>query len=104
MAGHSKHLRGPEPYQSCPWLCYWHLTALEKLHAQLQLQHLKTLKVLVTEIVLYNTHASYHFDIYVSTASFSFCNYIYVLVIPQYECNILVITQVRGEAEDAGDN
>ena len=28
----------------------------------------------------------------------------YVLVIPQYEYNILVITQVRGEAEDAGDN
>ena len=27
----------------------------------------------------------------------------YVLVIPQYEYNILVITQVRGEAEDAGD-
>ena len=30
--------------------------------------------------------------------------YIYVLVIPQYEYNILVITQVRGEAEEAGDN
>ena len=30
--------------------------------------------------------------------------YIYVLVIPQYEYNILVITQVRGKAEDAGDN
>ena len=28
----------------------------------------------------------------------------YVLVIPQYEYNILVITQVRGEAEDADDN
>ena len=28
----------------------------------------------------------------------------YVLVIPQYEYNILVITQVRGEAKDAGDN
>ena len=27
-----------------------------------------------------------------------------VLVIPQDEYNILVITQVRGEAEDAGDN
>ena len=27
----------------------------------------------------------------------------YVLVIPQYKYNILVITQVRGEAEDAGD-
>ena len=28
----------------------------------------------------------------------------YVLVIPQYECkSILVITQVQGEAEDAGD-
>ena len=25
-------------------------------------------------------------------------------VIPQYKCNILVITQVRGEAEDTGDN
>ena len=31
-------------------------------------------------------------------------NYIYVLVIPQYEYNILIITQVQGEAEDAGDN
>ena len=29
---------------------------------------------------------------------------LYVLVIPQYEYNILVITQVQGEAEDAGDN
>ena len=28
----------------------------------------------------------------------------YVLVIPQYEYNILVITQVRGEAKDVGDN
>ena len=28
----------------------------------------------------------------------------HVLVIPQYEYNILVITQVRGEAEDVGDN
>ena len=28
--------------------------------------------------------------------------YIYVLVIPEY--NILVITQVQDEAEDAGDN
>ena len=27
-----------------------------------------------------------------------------ILVIPQYEYNILVITQVRGEAEDAGNN
>ena len=27
----------------------------------------------------------------------------YVIVIPQYEYNILVITQVQGEAEDAGD-
>ena len=27
----------------------------------------------------------------------------YVLVIPQYEYNILVITQVQGKAEDAGD-
>ena len=29
---------------------------------------------------------------------------VHVLVIPQYEYNILVITQVRGEVEDAGDN
>ena len=28
----------------------------------------------------------------------------YVLVIPQYEYNILVITQVRGKAKDMGDN
>ena len=28
----------------------------------------------------------------------------YVLVIPQYEYNILVITLVQGEAEDTGDN
>ena len=28
----------------------------------------------------------------------------FVLVIPQYEYNILVITQVRGEAKKAGDN
>ena len=28
----------------------------------------------------------------------------YVLVIPQYKYNVLVITQVWGEAEDAGDN
>ena len=27
---------------------------------------------------------------------------IYVIVIPQYEYNILVITQVQGEAKDAG--
>ena len=27
----------------------------------------------------------------------------YVLVIPQYEYDILVITQVQGKAEDAGD-
>ena len=30
--------------------------------------------------------------------------YMYVIVIPQYEYNILVITQVRGEAEDVGNN
>ena len=29
---------------------------------------------------------------------------IYVIVIPQYEYNTLVITQVRGEAKDVGDN
>ena len=29
---------------------------------------------------------------------------IYVIVIPQYEYNILVITQVQGEAEGVGDN
>ena len=29
---------------------------------------------------------------------------IYVIVIPQYKYNILVITQVWGEAEDAGNN
>ena len=28
----------------------------------------------------------------------------YVLVIPQYEYNILVITQVQGEAKDTDDN
>ena len=30
--------------------------------------------------------------------------YNYVIVIPQYEHNILVITQVQGEDEDAGNN
>ena len=29
---------------------------------------------------------------------------VYVIVIPQYEYNILVITQVQDEAEDAGNN
>jgi len=29
---------------------------------------------------------------------------IYAIVIPQYEYNILVITQVRGKAEDVGNN
>ena len=28
----------------------------------------------------------------------------YLSVIPQYQYNILVITQVQGEAEDAGNN
>ena len=28
----------------------------------------------------------------------------YVIVIPQYKYNILVITQVQGKAEDAGDD
>jgi len=37
-----------------------------------------------------------------SCVKFNFC--IYVIVIPQYEYNILVITQVRGEAEDKGNN
>ena len=39
----------------------------------------------------------------VQALTLTFTN-IYVLVIPQYEYNILVITQVRGEAEDVDDN
>ena len=30
--------------------------------------------------------------------------YLCILVIPQYEYNIIVITQIRGEAEDASNN
>ena len=42
-------------------------------------------------------------DTYVYTCIYTYAH-MYVLVISQFEYNILVITQVRGEAKDTGDN